>query len=149
MRALLQRVTAGAVTIEGEQKGKIGPGLVVLVGVGKGDTIAEAIWLAQKTAKLRIFPDESGKLNLSLADTKGEALVVSQFTLYADCSRGLRPGFDQAAPPDLANHLYEEYVNALRREGISVQTGRFQAYMAVDIANDGPVTILLERNPKD
>ena len=135
MRALLQRVTAGAVTIEGEQKGKIGPGLVVLVGVGKGDTIAEAIWLAQKTAKLRIFPDESGKLNLSLADTKGEALVVSQFTLYADCSRG--------------NHLYEEYVNALRREGISVQTGTFQAYMAVDIANDGPVTILLERNPKD
>lgn len=148
MRVLIQRVRRGAVSVEGSLRAEIGPGLVLLVGVGKGDGPQEVAWLARKTANLRIFADAAGKLNLSVKDVQGEVLCVSQFTLYADCSRGNRPGFEPAAAPDLANTLYEAYVEALRAEGVSVQTGVFQADMLVEIANDGPVTILLESPQK-
>ena len=144
MRVLVQRVSAGAVTIDGQVKSKIGVGLVVLVGVANGDTAQAAAKLARKTADLRIFADAAGKLNLSVKDIGGEVLAVSQFTLYADTGRGNRPGFGAAADPQTANLLYEEYVKCLKAEGVAVQTGVFQASMLVDIANDGPVTILLE-----
>ena len=144
MRVLVQRVSKGAVMIDGQVKAKIGTGLVLLVGVTTGDTAADAAKLARKTANLRIFTDDAGKLNLSVKDIGGEALAVSQFTLYADTSRGNRPSFGAAADPETANLLYEEYVKCLKAEGVSVQTGVFQASMLVEIANDGPVTILLE-----
>ncbi|MCL1816131.1 MAG: D-aminoacyl-tRNA deacylase [Clostridiales bacterium] len=144
MRILVQRVTRGAVSIAGKEVASIGAGLVLLLGVGKGDTQAIAQKLAKKTASLRIFADAGGKLNLSLKDIGGEALVVSQFTLYADTSRGNRPGFELTAPPELAVSLYEYFVEALRAEGIVVQTGVFQAHMLVSIENDGPVTLMLE-----
>lgn len=144
MRALVQRVSAGSVTIEGQETARIGKGFVVLLGVGKDDDADAVAYLVRKTANLRVFEDENGKMNLSLKDVGGEALVVSQFTLYADARRGNRPGFDQAAPPDMANRLYLAYVDALRAEGIPVQTGTFQADMRVEIINEGPVTILLE-----
>lgn len=144
MRVLIQRVSRGAVSIAGEQVAAISAGLALLIGVGKGDTEQVAERLARKTANLRVFADENGKLNLSLKDIGGEALAVSQFTLYADTSRGNRPGFEQAAPPELAQHLYGHFVSALAAEGIKVQTGVFQAHMLVSIENDGPVTIMLE-----
>jgi len=144
MRALVQRVSAGSVTIDGQETARIGKGFVVLLGVGKDDDADAVAYLVRKTANLRVFEDENGKMNLSLKDVGGEALVVSQFTLYADARRGNRPGFDQAAPPDMANRLYLAYVDALRAEGIPVQTGTFQADMRVEIINEGPVTILLE-----
>ncbi|MCL1905783.1 MAG: D-aminoacyl-tRNA deacylase [Clostridiales bacterium] len=144
MRVLAQRVIGGTVSIEGKRVAEIGSGLVLLIGVAKGDTEAAAEKLARKTATLRIFADEAGKLNLSLKDTGGEALAVSQFTLYADTSRGNRPGFDPVAEPELAQKLYVHYVRALKDQGIKVQTGVFQADMLVSIENDGPVTILLE-----
>jgi D-tyrosyl-tRNA(Tyr) deacylase len=144
MRVLVQRVRAGSVSIDGKVVAGIGAGLVLLVGVGKGDTKAVAEKMARKAAALRIFADEAGKLNLSLKDIGGEALAVSQFTLYADTSRGNRPGFDPAAPPELAQRLYEHFVLALRGQGIAVQTGVFQAHMLVSIENDGPVTLMLE-----
>ena len=144
MRALIQRAAKGAVRAEGRTVGEIGPGMVVLLGVGKGDSEADAAYLARKTAALRIFADQQGKLNLSLKDTGGAALVISQFTLYADTRRGNRPGFDPAAAPDEAERLYNRYVSALKAEGLAVETGVFQAHMQVEIINDGPVTILLE-----
>jgi len=144
MRILVQRVRAGKVSIDNDVVAGIGAGLVLLVGVGKGDTEAAAEKLARKTAGLRIFADEAGKLNLSLKDIGGAALAVSQFTLYADTSRGNRPGFDPAAPPELAQRLYEHFVQALREQGLTVQTGVFQAHMVVSIENDGPVTLMLE-----
>jgi D-tyrosyl-tRNA(Tyr) deacylase len=149
MRILVQRVKSGSVRIDGKEVGAIELGLVVLVGVAKGDTEAMAEKLARKTAALRIFADEAGKLNLSLKDIGGQALAVSQFTLYADTSRGNRPGFDQAAPPQLAERLYEHFVRALREQGITVQTGVFQAYMLVSIENDGPVTLMLEDKERE
>lgn len=149
MRILIQRVRSGAVEINGQTAGSIGQGMVALVGVGKGDTAADADYLARKTAALRIFEDDNGKLNRSLRDTGGAALVVSQFTLYADTRRGNRPGFDQAADAATANELYRHYVQALRREGVAVETGVFQADMLVRIENDGPVTILLESPVKE
>ncbi len=145
MRALIQRVKEGQVEIKDRDTAAIGQGLVVLLGVAKGDNPAKAQWLAKKTANLRIFSDEEGKLNLSLADLKGEALVISQFTLYANCNKGLRPGFEEAAGASLAEELYLEYIAALKKEGIEVKTGVFQADMLVRIANDGPVTIMLEK----
>lgn len=146
MRAVIQRVTHASVTIDGTVKGKIGKGFLVLFGAGEGDTKAEAELLAKKTAGMRIFCDEEGKMNLSLADIGGAVLVISQFTLYGDCRRGNRPSFSGAAAPDTANGLYEYFVKLLREEYhiADVQTGEFGADMKVELLNDGPVTILLD-----
>ena len=140
----MQRVTRARVLVEGKVTGEIGAGLLVLLGVGKGDSAETAAQLAEKTAQLRIFNDAQGKMNLSLLDTSRAALVVSQFTLYGDTSRGRRPGFERAAPPAEAKQLYEEYVRCLQSAGVRVATGIFQANMEVELVNDGPVTILLD-----
>jgi D-tyrosyl-tRNA(Tyr) deacylase len=145
MRILLQRVTHGSVSVEGEIIGKVGKGYVILVGVGHGDGEDQATWLAKKIAGLRIFEDEEGKFNLSIQDVGGGALVISQFTLFADAEKGRRPSFIDAAPPEIAAPLVERFADLLRAEGIPVETGRFGAQMAVEIHNDGPVTIWLER----
>ncbi len=144
MRAVVQRVSKGRVTVEGRVTGEIGNGLVILLGVGTGDTLAEVDLLAEKIARLRIFSDEDGKFNLSAIDVGAGMLVVSQFTLYADCRRGRRPGFTDAARPEVAIPLYEAFVEALRKMELKVETGQFQAMMMVDISNDGPVTIWLD-----
>lgn len=144
MRVLLQRVKAGSVETGGREVGRIGCGLVALFGAGKGDCEEDAAYLARKTAALRIFTDENGKMNRSVLDVGGSVLVVSQFTLYADTRRGNRPGFDPAADAETANRLYEYYTACLREAGVPVQTGVFQAEMLVYIENDGPVTLLLE-----
>jgi D-tyrosyl-tRNA(Tyr) deacylase len=144
MRAVIQRVTRAAVTVHGETVGEIGPGLVVLLGVAQDDGPENAHRLATKTAELRIFTDAEGKFNLSLLDVGGEALVVSQFTLLADARKGRRPSFTDAAPPEVAEPLVEQFIAALRERGLRVATGRFGARMLVDIQNDGPVTILLD-----
>lgn len=144
MRAVLQRVARASVTVDGEVVGKVAGGWLVLLGVGKEDGPADAAFLAEKTANLRAFPDSDGKMNLSVRDIRGEALVVSQFTLYGDCRKGRRPGFSDAAPPDRANELYLEFAAVLGRLGVPVQTGRFQADMKVELLNDGPVTFLLD-----
>ncbi|MGH9594242.1 MAG: D-aminoacyl-tRNA deacylase [Bryobacteraceae bacterium] len=144
MRAVIQRVSRARVTVEGRVTGEIANGLAVLLGVGREDTAEAANYLAEKTANLRIFPDAEGKMNRSLIDVAGAALVVSQFTLYGDARGQRRPGFTRAAPPDEANRLYEEYVRALRALGVPVETGVFQTHMQVELTNDGPVTILLD-----
>ncbi len=148
MRILIQRVTKGSVSIDGELVGQTGPGLVVLVGVTHTDTEADAEYLANKCVNLRIFTDENGKMNRSLLDLGGSVLAISQFTLYGDCVKGRRPGFDLAARPELAEGLYEKFVELLRAAGVHVETGRFGADMMVEIHNDGPVTFLLESRPK-
>lgn len=144
MRALIQRVSSARVMVDGDVVGEIGPGFVVLVGVAVGDGKSEARFLAEKTANLRVLEDEAGKMNLSLLDVRGDALVVSQFTLLADCRKGRRPNFVRAAAPDDAERLYGQYVEALQQMGLSVETGVFAAKMQVEINNDGPVTILLD-----
>ena len=144
MRAVLQRVTKGSVTVDNEVVAQIGLGYVILLGVGPDDTSAIARELAEKTAYLRVFEDEAGKMNLSLLDVGGAAIVVSQFTLYADTSRGRRPSFINAAKPELAEPLVEVFTSRLREMGVATQQGVFGAHMVVDIRNDGPVTILLE-----
>lgn len=144
MRALVQRVARAAVSVDGETTGAIGAGLLVLVCAMQGDTEAQADMLAAKIAKLRIFKDAEGKMNLSLRDTGGSALVVSQFTLAADTSRGNRPGFSAAAPPGEGNRLYTYFASRMQAEGIATATGRFGADMAVSLVNDGPVTIWLD-----
>jgi D-aminoacyl-tRNA deacylase len=144
MRAVVQRVSHSRVVIDQQVVGEIGAGVVVLLGVGREDTPEAAAYLAEKIANLRIFEDAEGKMNRSLLDTAGAALVVSQFTLYGDVRRGRRPGFDRAAPPEAANPLYETFVSELRARGVHVETGVFQAHMTVDLANEGPVTILLD-----
>ncbi|AMV73793.1 D-tyrosyl-tRNA(Tyr) deacylase [Desulfuromonas sp. DDH964] len=144
MRAVLQRVSQARVRVENEIVGAIGPGLLILLGVGQGDAEADARYLAEKSAALRIFEDGAGKMNLALAESGGAALVVSQFTLYADCRKGRRPGFSGAAPPDEANRLYLFFVTQLRALGVTVATGVFQADMQVELVNDGPVTMLLD-----
>ncbi len=144
MRAVLQRVTSASVSVGGEVIGAIGHGLVALVGAARDDTVADAELLARKTAELRIFSDEHGKFNLSLQDVRGAALVVSQFTLFADTRKGRRPGFTDAAPPEVAAPLVDAYADALRRLGVPVATGRFGAHMQVALVNDGPVTLLLD-----
>ncbi|OSI17792.1 D-tyrosyl-tRNA(Tyr) deacylase [Neisseria dentiae] len=148
MRAVIQKVTRAAVEVVGangrETAGSIGHGFVVLLGVGRGDTEADARYIADKTANLRIFEDDAGKLNLSLQDTGGAVLLVSQFTLYADARNGRRPSFSEAAPPEEANALYEQVAAMLRGHGITVETGCFQTHMQVDLCNDGPVTLLLD-----
>ena len=144
MRAVVQRVSRARVVVEGRVTGEIAAGAVVLLGVGRTDTPESAAYLAEKTAHLRIFDDDQGKMNRSLLETGGAALVVSQFTLYGDVRGQRRPSFIQAAPPEEANRLYEEFVRALRALGVRVETGVFQARMAVELSNDGPVTILLD-----
>jgi D-tyrosyl-tRNA(Tyr) deacylase len=144
VRAVLQRVARAAVTVHGETVGEIGRGLLVLLGIAQGDGPEEASRLATKTAELRIFTDAEGKFNLSLLDIGGEALVVSQFTLLADARKGRRPSFINAAPPEVAEPLVEQFAAALRERGVRVAAGRFGAKMLVDIQNDGPVTILLD-----
>ena len=144
MRAVLQRSTGARVRVDGSVVGEIGPGLVVLLGVGPEDTDSTAQELARKTAELRIFRDDEGRTNRSLLDTGGEALVISQFTLFADTSRGRRPGFTGAASPDLAERLYRTFAEALGGSGVRVATGRFGAEMTVELVNDGPFTIWLD-----
>lgn len=143
MRALVQRVKSGAVTVEGETR-EIGHGLVILLGITHDDNNADVKFLADKCINLRIFNDEAGKMNRSLVDVGGSALIVSQFTLYGDCRKGRRPGFDAAAPPSHAIPLYEQFIAEFRAAGIVTRTGEFGADMLVDIRNDGPVTLLAE-----
>lgn len=144
MRAVVQRAARGRVTVDGAEVGAIGPGLVVLLGVKAGDTADDACYLAERVANLRIMEDAQGKMNLSVRDTGGAVLVVSQFTLYGDTRKGRRPSFIEAARPEAANELYERFVTELRALGLRVATGRFQAMMQVELVNDGPVTLLVE-----
>jgi D-aminoacyl-tRNA deacylase len=144
VRAVVQRVTRACVTVEGSVTGKIGAGLLILLGVSRTDSPEAASYLAEKVVNLRIFPDGAGNMNLSLLDVRGSALVVSQFTLYGDTRGGRRPSYIQAAPPGDAVRLYEGFVRAIRALGVAVQTGVFQAHMEVELVNDGPVTILLD-----
>jgi|ERR1700758_2476873 len=144
MRAVIQRVSRAKVSVNGEVTGEIGPGLMVLLGVGQTDTESDAGYLADKIAGLRIFEDGGGKMNRSIAEVGGGVLVVSQFTLYGDVRRGKRPSFDAAAPPEKARDLYEDFVERIRAAGVRCETGRFQEMMQVELVNDGPVTILLD-----
>jgi D-aminoacyl-tRNA deacylase len=144
MRAVLQRVTRARVLVDGNVTGEVGPGLAVLIAVGREDTAATAVSMAEKIVNLRIFGDEQGKMNRSLLDTGGAVLAVSQFTLYGDARGQRRPSFIHAAPPEQGKTLYEEFVRALQGLGVLVATGVFQTHMAVEIVNDGPVTILLD-----
>ncbi len=144
MKALVQRVTKASVAIDNEVVGAIGQGLVIFVGVARGDSEKDAVYLADKIVNLRIFPDDAGKFNLSALDVGGELLVVSQFTLLADTRKGRRPSFENAAPPDEAGPKFDFFVSCLRNSGLRVETGRFQQYMLVEIYNDGPVTIVLD-----
>jgi D-tyrosyl-tRNA(Tyr) deacylase len=144
MRAVVQRVSQAAVDVGGERVAHIGRGLLVLLGVGQGDTEADARYLADKVAGLRIFADEGGKMNLSVEEIGGEVLVVSQFTLYGDTRKGRRPNFTSSAPPEVALPLYQLFVKALAARGLPVQEGRFGEMMAVSLINDGPVTLIVE-----
>ena len=144
MRAVVQRVSRARVIVEGKVTGEIGTGLVVLLGVGREDNSAATSYLAEKVANLRIFEDDQGKMNRSLLETRGSALVVSQFTLYGDARGQRRPSFLRAAPPEQAKALYDEFVEALRGQGVKVETGVFQAMMSVELVNEGPVTILMD-----
>ena len=148
MKALLQRVSKASVSIDNEVVGRIGHGLVVFLGISSKDTDRDAHYLAEKTVNLRIFPDSEGRFNLSILDTLGELLVVSQFTLLADTKKGRRPSFTEAAPPAEAETLYEQFLSLLGSSGLKVEGGRFQQYMMVEIHNDGPVTILLDSRDK-
>lgn len=145
MRAVIQRVKHGKVTVGEDNLAEIGPGLVILLGVGHGDDEQQAQYLAEKIANLRIFEDDEGKINLSVLDVGGEAIVVSQFTLYADTRKGRRPSFTDAAPPEVASPLVKRFAEMLAGQGVPTQSGEFGAHMLVEIANDGPVTIWMER----
>lgn len=145
MKALIQRVKSASVTIDGELYSKIGKGLLVFLGVEKGDTVENCEKLSQKVLNLRIFEDENDKMNLSVNDVKGEILVVSQFTLCGDCKKGTRPSFDKAAHPDIAVKLYEDFVEKIRSSGLKTETGKFRAMMDVELINDGPVTFMVEK----
>jgi len=144
MRAVVQRVRRAEVRVEGGVVGRIGVGLVVLVGVGQGDSVESGQWLAEKIVNLRVFEDEEGRMNQSLREAGGAILCVSQFTLYGDCRKGRRPSYDRAAAPEAARSLYESFVGALRAYGVPVETGEFRAMMDVELVNDGPVTLLLD-----
>ncbi|MCL6474587.1 MAG: D-tyrosyl-tRNA(Tyr) deacylase [Firmicutes bacterium] len=144
MRAVLQRVSRAEVSVDGERVASIGKGYVVLLGVTHTDDEIDARYIADKIASLRLFEDEAGKINLGITDIGGEVLVVSQFTLYADCRKGRRPSFTDAAPPELADRLYQRVAEILREAGLPVQTGVFGAHMQVSLVNDGPVTVLLD-----
>lgn len=144
MRVVLQRVRRGRVSVAGRSIAEIGPGLVILLGIGPQDGEGQARYLVEKIANLRIFEDEAGKMNRSLLESGGQAIVVSQFTLYADTRKGRRPSFTDAAPPEIASLLVERFAELLREQGVAAQTGEFGAHMLVEIENDGPVTILIE-----
>jgi D-tyrosyl-tRNA(Tyr) deacylase len=144
LRAVVQRVTTARVTVDSRVAGEIQTGLLIFLGVSRDDNSESALYLAEKIANLRIFPDDAGKMNRSLVESGGSALVVSQFTLYGDTRGGRRPSYIQAAPPEVANRLYEEFVERLHSFRVDVQTGIFQAHMKVELTNDGPVTILLD-----
>ncbi len=144
MRALIQRVSGASVAVGGEVVGRCGVGLLVLLGVAPSDTETEALWLARKLAGLRIFPDDEGKMNRSVAEVGGGALVISQFTLYGDCRKGRRPSFVRSAHPDLAEPLYERFCELLAAEGLGVERGVFGAHMDVSLVNDGPVTLIID-----
>lgn len=146
MRAVVQRVSRSEVTVDGRTTGKINKGLLVLLGVTHGDTSKDVDYIVDKTINLRIFEDENDKMNLSLKDIGGEMIAVSQFTLYGDCRKGRRPSFTNAAAPEEADKLYQEFVKKVSEQGINTETGEFGAHMMVDLVNDGPVTILLESN---
>jgi D-aminoacyl-tRNA deacylase len=147
MRVIVQRVSSSQVVVEGQVIGKIGQGLNLLVGIAATDTDAELEWMAKKCLELRLFPGEAGdRFDRSVQEIQGELLVISQFTLYGDCRKGRRPSFDRAAAPELAEKYYDRFVEKLRQSGLRVETGRFGAMMEVSIANQGPVTILLERD---
>lgn len=145
MKAVIQRVRSASVTVDGQVVGRIGQGIMVLLGVEKGDAEASADWLAEKIVGLRIFEDEAGKMNRALTDIGGAVLAVSQFTLAGNCDKGRRPSFDTAAPADEGRRLYDYFVEALKRQNVPVQTGIFQADMQVALVNHGPVTFILER----
>ena len=150
MRVVVQRVTSSQVTVDGQIVGQIGRGLNLLVGIAATDTPAELAWMARKCLELRLFPDgDGGRFDRSVQDIQGELLVISQFTLYGDCRKGRRPSFDQAAAPSHAEQLYRQFVADLRESGLTVETGQFGAMMQVAIANDGPVTLLLERTASE
>ncbi|MEG3070391.1 MAG: D-tyrosyl-tRNA(Tyr) deacylase [Peptococcaceae bacterium] len=144
MRSVVQRVRRGAVRVAGRTVGEIDCGLVVLLGVGRDDTIDDATYLAEKIAHLRLFADEAGKMNLSISEKSGQVLAVSQFTLYGDCRKGRRPSFSTAASPEKARALYNIFIKELKKQGLEVSTGCFQEHMEVEIINDGPVTLLLD-----
>jgi D-aminoacyl-tRNA deacylase len=144
MRAVVQRVSCASVTVDGRIVGRIGSGLLAFVGVAHDDGPADVQYIAAKIRELRIFPDEQGRMNRSVVEAGGAVLVVSQFTLQADCRKGRRPSFDPAAPPPLARALYEEVIRSLRETGLTVEAGEFQAHMNVELVNDGPVTLLLD-----
>ncbi|MCG8652933.1 MAG: D-aminoacyl-tRNA deacylase [Pirellulales bacterium] len=148
MRIVIQRVLHAQVEVDSQTVGKIDHGVLVLLGVGHGDTVQQAQWLATKTAELRIFEDDQGKMNRSLIDVRGAALVVSQFTLLGDCRKGRRPAFTAAAAPEVADQLYQAYCRLLSEQGIEVQRGVFAADMKVSLVNDGPVTLVLDRAPQ-
>lgn len=147
MKTVIQRVKSASVTVDGETIGAIDHGLLVLLGVEHGDTDLEVQWLTEKISQLRVFDDHNGKMNLSVLDVKGSILIVSQFTLLADCRRGRRPAFTNAADPKLANQLYQNFIESIRKLGITTQSGRFAADMQVSLINDGPVTLLVDREP--
>lgn len=144
MRAVIQRVKKAEVRVDSQAVARVGAGLLVLLGIGKEDSLEKAELFAEKVVNLRIFDDEQGRMNRSISETKGGLLCVSQFTLYGDCRKGRRPSYDRAAPPDIARGLYEAFVAAVRARGITVGTGQFQAMMEVELVNDGPVTLLLD-----
>jgi D-aminoacyl-tRNA deacylase len=146
MRAVVQRVSQASVQVDGQTTGAIDTGLLVLLGVAKQDTPQDALYLARKILNMRVFPDAEAKLNLNLSQAGGSLLVVSQFTLYGDMRRGLRPSFDEAAPPELAKSLYEHFLTCCRDQGAKLQTGIFQAHMHLLLLNDGPLTILIDSN---
>lgn len=146
MRAVVQRVTSSSVTVEGETTGKIDKGLMVLLGVADGDTDKDVTYMVDKIVNLRIFEDENDKMNLSLQDIGASLLVVSQFTLLGDCRKGRRPSFIEAARPEMADNLYQKFVDKARSMGIRIETGRFKTHMMVELINDGPVTILVDSN---
>ncbi|MEO0373161.1 MAG: D-aminoacyl-tRNA deacylase [Cyanobacteria bacterium P01_A01_bin.17] len=149
MRVVLQRVKSSSVAVAGERIGQIGQGLNLLVGIAPSDTETELAWMARKCLELRVFPDEGGKLSHSVQDIDGELLVISQFTLYGDCRKGRRPSFDRAAPGALAQQRYDQFIAKLKQSGLKIETGQFGAMMNVQIENDGPVTLILEREAPD
>lgn len=144
MRAVIQRVREAKATFEGKSIGEIGAGICVLLGIKVGDTEKDVIWMVDKLVNLRVFEDKNDKLNLSLIDTQGEMLLISQFTVYGDCRKGRRPSFTEAAPPGEAKRLYEFAIEKVKGHGIKVQAGTFQTHMVIEIANDGPVTLIIE-----
>lgn len=149
MKTVVQRVSSASVSVDGIVKGRIGQGVCVLLGVSRTDGEAEAEWMAEKIVNLRIFEDKEGKMNKSLGDVDGELLTVSQFTLYGDCRKGRRPSFIDAGDPKEAGRLYESFKTAVARRGVHVESGVFQAHMLVEIVNDGPVTLIIEKNFKE